>query len=214
VSLYAWLDPFIARRPFEGRTARRYAETERPAFGDLDRRLLERFQPELARARRVLDVGAGAGELAAQVAQAQPDATVIALEPSASFTRRPRPGLVTLRARGERLPLATGSADLAICMSSLRHLRDRVAALRELRRVVRLAGATYIVELDPEADRSRARRHRDGIRSLLARWTFDPLLLRSGPTARALAKMARDAGWGAAEITPDPLQPVFVLRLS
>ena len=33
---FAWLDPVVARRPFEGRAARRYAEDERPTFDDFD----------------------------------------------------------------------------------------------------------------------------------------------------------------------------------
>jgi hypothetical protein len=35
------LDRLLYRHPFEGGSARRYAEGARPAFGDLDDRLLE-----------------------------------------------------------------------------------------------------------------------------------------------------------------------------
>lgn len=214
LSLYGWLDPWVARRPFEGRTARRYARAERPAFGDLDQRLLERLRRELAAARRILDLGAGTGVLAAELAHAHPAAAIVAVEPSSAFTRRPPAGVLTLRARGEAIPLGDGSVDLAICLSSLRHLRDRAGALRELRRVVVPGGAVHVIELDPEADAPRADRHRLALRSTLARWTFDPFLLRSGPTAGALAALARAHGWREVETSTDPLQPVYLLRLS
>lgn len=204
----------MARRPFEGRTAVRYAHAERPAFGDLDERLLSNLDPELARARRVLDVGAGNHELAGLLAARGPHLAVVAVEPSRSFTRAPRPGVTTLRASAEQLPLATASVDVAICMSSLRHVRDRLAALAELRRVVRPGGATLVVELDPRADPERSERHRSALRSSVARWTFDPFLLRSGPTADQLARTARVAGWSEVSHDDDALQPVYMLRLT
>jgi len=209
----AWLDAWVARRPFEGRTAWRYARDERPAFGDLDSRLLDRLRPELAEARRFLDLGAGNHELSTRVAAAHPGLRVIAVEPSDSFTRRPRPGVSTLRAVAERLPLADASIDVAMCMSSIRHVRRRDAALRELRRVVRPGGSAHIVELDPLADSGRARRHRDALRSTLARLTFDPLLLRTCPTAGQMADLARAAGWQDLTEEADPHQPVYLLRL-
>jgi ubiquinone/menaquinone biosynthesis C-methylase UbiE len=212
---YAWLDPWVARRPFEGRAARRYAVGERPAFGDLDDRLLERLHAELALAERFLDVGAGTGALAARIARAYPRLDVVAVEPSASFTRGAgAAGVTTLRARAEALPLGPALVDVALCLSSLRHARDRRAALAELRRVVRPGGVAWIVELDPAADRARAARHRRALRSPLARLTFDPLLLRSGPGAHDVAAAARAAGWSAAPAVDDARQPFFLIRLS
>jgi len=204
-----WLDPWVARRPFEGWTARRYADGERPAFGDLDDRLLERLQTELSLAERFLDVGAGTGALATRVARAFPRLQVVAVEPSATFARA---GDVTLRARAEALPLAAASIDVALCLSSLRHARDRAAALAELRRVVR--GSAWIVELDPAADAARARRHGRALRSTLSRLAFDPFVLRTGPDAGELEAAARAAGWNVARPGDDPVQPFFVLRLT
>lgn len=209
---YDWLDPVVARRPFEGRAARRYRVAERPAFGDLDERLLERLAIELPSARRFLDVGAGTGTLARRVAERWPELQVVAVEPSATFTREPR-AVPTLRARCEALPLATATVDVALCLSSLRHARDRRVALAELRRVVRPGGAVWIVELDPAADRDRSERHRRGFRSLVARLAFDPFVLRSGPRSDEIAGLARAAGFVPGPAQPDPLQPFFSMRL-
>lgn len=210
---YAWLDPCVARRPFEGRAARRYAIAERPAFGDLDERLLDRLAPELSLAERFLDVGAGTGAFAAQVQARWPRLRTLAVEPSASFTRAAAP-VPTLRARAEALPIAAASVDVALCLSSLRHTRDRRTALAELHRVVRPGGSVWIVELDPAADRDRSERHRRAVASRLARIVFDPFVLRSGPRAEAVAALAASAGFAPPTVERDPLQPFFLLRLA
>lgn len=207
-----WLDPWVFRAPFEGRAARRYAEDERCAFGDMDERLIDRFEPELAGAGTFLDVGAGTGELAAKVAARHPRLVVCAVEPSRTLAGLAR--VRTLRARAEALPLRASSIDFAVLLSSLRHVRGRAAALAELRRVVRPAGVAYVVELDPGADRARARRHVTGMRSLASRMAFDPWVLRTCPDATTFARAARAAGWRVGDAIPDPDQPFYSLRLS
>jgi ubiquinone/menaquinone biosynthesis C-methylase UbiE len=210
---YAWLDPWAFRRPFEGRTARAYARDERPAFGDLDDRILERLHPELAAGRRFLDLGAGNRELAARVARAHPHLLVLAVEPSGSYTRGARPGIQTLRGRAEALPLARDAVDVAVCLSSLRHVRDRGAALGELRRVVRPGGVVLVIELDPEADAAHARRHRQALRSRLVRLVFDPFILRTAPPVGHFAALAIERGFTETRREIDPLQPVYHLEL-
>jgi ubiquinone/menaquinone biosynthesis C-methylase UbiE len=116
-----------------------------------------------------------------------------------------------VRAVGEALPLADRSIDVAICLSSIRHVRDRAATLRELRRVVR--GLVVVVELDPGADRRRVAAHIDGLGSPLLRHTFAPLVLRIAPPAAAIAALARDAGFAIRALRPDPVQPVYVMEL-
>ncbi|TMQ08424.1 MAG: class I SAM-dependent methyltransferase [Deltaproteobacteria bacterium] len=108
------LDRLLYRHPFEGGSARRYARDERPAFGDLDDRLLDHLAPELAGAARLLDVGCGPGTFARRAAERFAALDVVAIEPSRDFAR---PGVV--RAAGEALPLADRSVDVAICLSSI-----------------------------------------------------------------------------------------------
>jgi ubiquinone/menaquinone biosynthesis C-methylase UbiE len=205
--VYVWLlDRVLYRRPFEGGSARRYARAARPAFGDLDDRLLDGLAPELTGARRLLDLGCGPGTFARRAAARFPALTVIAIEPSRDFARR---GVV--RAVGEALPLADRTIDVAICLSSIRHVRDRVATLAELRRVVR--GLVVVVELDPGADRRRVAAHTDRLGSPLLRHAFAPLVLRIAPPAAAIAALARDAGFAVRALRPDPIQPVYVMEL-
>ena len=202
------LDRLLYRQPFEGLSARRYARDERPAFGDLDDRLLD--QLALSGRENLLDLGCGPGTFVRCAIARHPALTVFAIEPSHDFTRCERvPGMI--RAWGESLPLADRSIDLAICLSSIRHVHDRAQTLRELRRVVR--DRLLIVELDPDADRDRIAAHADRLRSAVLRRAFAPLVLKTAPPAAEIARLAASAGFHQRSLRPDPIQPVYVMEL-
>jgi ubiquinone/menaquinone biosynthesis C-methylase UbiE len=202
------LDRLLYRHPFEGGSARRYERDERPAFGDLDDRLLDRLAPELTGgARRLLDVGCGPATFARRAAARFAALTVIAVDPSRDFARH---GVV--RAAGEALPIADRSIDVAISLSSIRHVRDRGQVLRELRRVVR--GLAVILELDPDADRRRIATHADRLGSPVLRRLFGPLVVRTAPPAQAIVTLAREAGFTLRALRADPIQPVYIMELA
>jgi SAM-dependent methyltransferase len=205
----AWLDRWVLRTPFAPRARARYA-VQRGGFGDLDDRLIAALAPQLAAARRVLDLGAGAGELAVRLSRAAPHAQVVAVEPAPAH--RADAGAAWLRAVAEALPVATGAVDLAVCLSALRHARDRVAAFAELRRVVRAGGELCLLELDPQACAHRRARHGLGIPSRLGRWSFAWGVLPTCPTADVLAAAARGGGWAKVEWCADATQPVYWMR--
>jgi ubiquinone/menaquinone biosynthesis C-methylase UbiE len=206
------LDRVLYRRPFEGRSARRYATDERPAFDDLDDRLLDRLAPQLERSRTLLDVGAGPGVFALAAAARFSHLRVIAIDPSRELGRG-GPQIWVARASGEALPLATASVDAAICLSSIRHVRDRAATLAELRRVVRPGGRLVIVELDPTASAVRIAAHANRIPSVILRTAFGPLVVRTAPPVEAIEDLAVGAGWHRDELRDDPVQPVYILEL-
>lgn len=206
------LDSLLYRHPFEGGSARRYARDERPAFGDLDDRLLDRMA--LTGKERLLDLGCGPGTFSRCAALRHPGLRVFAIDPSRDFARTTDDGceqLATVRAAGEDLPLADRSIDVAICLSSIRHVRDRARTFRELRRVVR--GKLMIVELDPAASPERLHAHADHLRSAILRKAFGPLVLRTAPPAEAIAAIAVEAGFTQLVLEPDPVQPVYLLEL-
>jgi SAM-dependent methyltransferase len=204
------VDPWLYRHPFEGRSARRYASIERAGFGDLDARLVESWKRDLAAARRLVDVGAGPATFEAALAERFPAVAVHAVEPSRDFARPGGPCRM-VRARGEALPFRDGAFELGLCLSSIRHVADRAATLAELRRVV--SRAAWIVELDPRADRARVHNHTRPMRSPVLRWAFGPLVVATAPRAEDIAAVAEGAGWRVVEVRPDPLQPVYVMRL-
>jgi SAM-dependent methyltransferase len=223
VAFTAWLDRVLYRHPFEGASARRYATSERPAFGDFDDRLLDALAPRLDDAATrptsaplsdvtLLDVGAGPGTFAMRAAARFPQLRVIAVEPSRELACS-RAGVEVARARGEALPLADASVDVAICLSSIRHVRDRPATLRELRRVVRRGGRLVIAELDPHASSRRIAAHADRLGSALLRHAFGPLVVRTAPTVTVIEALAHDAGWATAACRDDAVQPVYILEL-
>ena len=211
VVIAAWLDRVLYRRPFEGGSARRYAAAERPAFGDLDDRLLDGLA--LDGTRLLLDLGFGPGTFAARAAARHAGLTVMAIDPSRDFARR-RAGLAVARAAGEALPIADAAIDVAVCLSSIRHVRDRDATLRELRRVVAPGGRLVIVELDPAADAARVATHADRLGSPLLRRAFGPLVVRTAPTAAVIEALAIRAGWRRRAVRADPVQPVYILELA
>lgn len=201
----ALLDRLLYRHPFEGGSARRYARDERPAFGDLDDRLLDHLA--LAGDERVLDVGCGPGTFGRRATARQPGLCVISVDPSRDFARTS-----TVRAAGEALPIADRSIDVAIMLSSIRHVQDRGRTFAELRRVVR--GRALIIELDPAADDVRARNHASKLASPLLRRAFAPLVLRTAPPAEKIAEHARAAGFDVRSIAADPVQPVYIMELA
>jgi ubiquinone/menaquinone biosynthesis C-methylase UbiE len=213
--LYALLDPWLYRHPFEGPSAARYAQAERPAFGDLDERLCDHARADLAGARTLLDVGAGPGTFVATATARFPSLAAVAVEPSRDFVRMLARGpALPVRACAESLPLGSASIDVAVSVSSIRHVADRLRALTELRRVVRPGGAAWIVELDPAADGARVHAHAGALASSILRAAFGPLVLRTAPPATTIERVARTAGWRSVDVDDDPIQPVYRMRLS
>jgi ubiquinone/menaquinone biosynthesis C-methylase UbiE len=206
------LDRVLYRHPFEGRSARRYRERERPAFKDLDERLLDGLADRLGSARVLADVGAGPGTFAAAAAARHGHLTVLAIDPSRDFAVA-RAGVHVLRACGEQLPIDGGCVDAAMCLSSIRHVRDRTATLRELRRIVRRDGVLVIVELDPDASERAIALHADALGSPILRRTFGPLVCRTAPPARAIIELAAESGWRVRAQRKDDAQPVYILEL-
>jgi SAM-dependent methyltransferase len=106
-----------------------------------DPRIAAAIQAALGDARTVLNVGAGAG------AYEPRDRDVTAVEPSAVMRAQRPPGAARcVDARAEALPFGDGAFDAAMAVLSDHHWSDRLAGLRELRRVGRRA---VVFQWDP-----------------------------------------------------------------
>lgn len=218
------LDRVLFRRPFEGRSAIHYRTRARPAFGDFDERLLDGLVTELGGAQRLLELGAGPATFARAAARRFPHLHVLAVEPSRELARaaagsaRPgaldaAPALAVIRGVAEALPLADASVSLAVCLSSIRHVRDRRRSFAELRRVLAPGGALVVAELDPAASAERVAYHADRIDDRLLRVAFGPLVVRTAPPWQAIAASAATSGFTLVRRRDDPLQPLYVLEL-
>jgi demethylmenaquinone methyltransferase/2-methoxy-6-polyprenyl-1,4-benzoquinol methylase len=111
---------------------------------------------QLGEAPRVLDLATGTGDLAIDIACMHPGATVIGLDPSREMlaiaerklAARGLADRVTLvRGDAQRLPYRDCEMDAATIAFGIRNVPDRLAALREMARVVRPGGRVAVLEL-------------------------------------------------------------------
>jgi demethylmenaquinone methyltransferase/2-methoxy-6-polyprenyl-1,4-benzoquinol methylase len=206
------------------RIARRYDLLNRVMSMGVDRRWRRRTADALAlpdRARRVLDVATGTGDLAIAIARRYPRAEVVGVDPSAGMIEV---GARKLAARGldARVSLALGDAQsLAFPTESfdgvtiafgIRNVPDRAAGLREMARVCRPGARVAILELgEPEG----------GVIAPLARFHIRTVVPRLGallsgareyrylqtsiaafPPPAAFATMMEDAGLDVLDVVP------------
>jgi len=107
----------------------------------------------LGRGARVVDVGAGTGDLARAAArEVGKDGVVAALDLNAPMLRvgqnklQPFPHALTIRGNAQALPFADGHFDAALTGFCLRNVSDLDAALREIHRVLRPGGRFACLE--------------------------------------------------------------------
>ena len=113
-----------------------------PTRGE-DPRIAAAIHEALGDARTVLNVGAGTGSYEPR------DRAVTAVEPSAVMRAQRPPGAAPcIDARAEALPFADRSFDAAMAVLSDHHWEDRLAGLREMRRVARRA---VVFQWSPDA---------------------------------------------------------------
>ena len=117
------------------RLGRSYATTRRE-----DPRIAAAIQAALGDARRVVNVGAGAG------AYEPRDREVVAVEPSpVMIAQRPAGAAPVVQASAEQLPFADGEFDVAMAILTVHHWSDLEAGICELQRV---AGRIVILSWD------------------------------------------------------------------
>jgi ubiquinone/menaquinone biosynthesis C-methylase UbiE len=166
------------------------------------------------RARRVLDVGSGLGDVPLALVRdgarrgVQLQVTCVdQSEQMLALARRATgadPALRFVRADGEALPFADGEFDVVTCTLALHHFDPGAARalLRELRRVARLSPVVCDLRRSPVAfaatwlwsrtSRNRLTRH------------DAPLSVRRAYTPREALALAREAGWCAPRVRREP----------
>lgn len=175
-------------------------DRELPGFAllsaDLDRRMLDALERSLvATERRVLDLGCGSGELAAQASRLRAEWTGVDLRPEAvAAARLAYPRAAFMVASGDALPFHDATFDVVVArvlFSSLPSARLERAVASEISRVLRPGG--WLIWLDLRyASPTNAAVHampRRRITRLFAGWTqqvaaaglLPPVARRLGP---------------------------------
>ena len=150
--------PVLGSGEMFDRIARRYDFVNRVLSLGMDggwrRRTVRALQ--LGQRPRVLDIATGTGDLAIEIVRQRPSATVVGLDPShemlaiatRKLARRELADRVTLVAGdAQQLPFQSCEMDAATIAFGIRNVPDRLAALREMRRVVRPGGRIAVLEL-------------------------------------------------------------------
>jgi ubiquinone/menaquinone biosynthesis C-methylase UbiE len=144
-----------------------YARYWAPVLEATARRLLDYVEPFVARRDgrvRVLEVGAGSGTLLLAALERWPRAEFVATDAARGMLQLARERVLAARPNEARvdfveghadaLPLAAGSVDLVISTFVLQLVPDRLAALREARRVLRPNGmVSYLTWLNRDSRR-------------------------------------------------------------
>lgn len=115
-----------------------YRDLWAPVLEPASLRLLE-YLP-LSAARCVVDIGTGVGNLLPHLQLAAPHARIVGVDRSLGMVALAPSGWPLAVADALALPLATGGYDVAVLAFMLFHVSDPVAALREVRRVLRKDG--------------------------------------------------------------------------
>lgn len=134
-------------------------------------------QAGLSAGQRVIEIGCGTGNLTVRAKKACPGADIIGTDPDPRALRRAERkvkgmnGIGFTRAYAQELPFGDGEFDLALSSMMLHHLDEatKVAAARELFRVLRPGGRLHIVDV-----------RGDGLPRLLENAGFDYTVVGSG----------------------------------
>ena len=107
---------------------------------------------------KILDVGAGKGEVAGRVMGASKGAEVYAVEPDEkrlAAMKRDFPAVKCSMAGAESLPFPDSYFDKVYATMALHHFADLDAALRQVARVLKHGGAFVILEVEPRSTMGR-----------------------------------------------------------
>jgi SAM-dependent methyltransferase len=201
------------------RRAHLYERHWAPVLAPTALRLLELAAPWLpldGAGSTVLDVGVGTGTLALAAARRWAAADVVGVDPSAGMLAVARKATVglprpvrLLSGAADAIPLPDASADLAFSSFVLQLVPHRLAALREIRRVLRPGGRlAYVTWLEAERPFAPDEAFDEAVLDLDIDEPDDPDPVRAGDVASpgAATTQLRRAGFAAVGARAETLE--------
>ncbi len=107
---------------------------------------------------KILDIGAGRGDVADRVLKASKGAEVYAVDPDhrkVESMKRNHPAIISSVGRAESLPFPASYFDKAYATMALHHFSDLDKSIAEVARVLRQGGSFIILELEPHSGLGR-----------------------------------------------------------
>ena len=197
----------------EGGLARWYDRTTRKAMPEFCM-LAERIAPLVPAGGFILEIAPGPGFLSIELARR--GFNVQAVDISETFVaiarRNAAAAGVTVRfERGDAaaLPAEDASVDFVVCRAAFKNFTAPVAALSEMRRVLKPGGTALLIDMRRDVAMADVQRYvaRLGVGWLdrqFMMFTFRMLIKRAYPLAE-IQRMTADAGWRETKIETAPL---------
>jgi ubiquinone/menaquinone biosynthesis C-methylase UbiE len=174
--------------PMDGWVARAYDRGVQGAFRELLPVLTADLLPNLAGARKVLDVGCGPGQVTVYAAEQLPGTEVwgVDLAPTMIELARGHAGRSPAASRLHfevadvaRLPFPDGTFDRVMSSGSIKHWPDPAAGLREIHRVLAPGGRAYVAEMNRLAPPAAVAEQRTRLRHWFFRRIYPRVFLKA-----------------------------------
>lgn len=180
------------------------------------------FFADLPPGETLLDVGCGSGQVAAKIAQLNPEAKITGLDLAPGQIQRAKkrgellPNVVFQTGDAMALPFEDGAFDTVISVASIKHWPDPKKGISELSRVAKNAGRVFVIEVDTQCSDEDAQKFVDqwrltlpGTRNLRRKW-FKRFVAGQGYSREDLEKTVTCNAFQSVYIQKTPGLPLLV----
>jgi ubiquinone/menaquinone biosynthesis C-methylase UbiE len=199
----------------EGRVAKWYAKNTRK---DLDefKALAKRMSADLGAGASVLEVAPGPGYFSIELAKLG-SYQVTGLDISKTFVELARTNarqdnvkVDFQQGNASQMPFQDGSFDLIVCRAAFKNFSEPVAALQQMRRVLRPGGKALIIDLRRDARKETIdayvnKMNIGAVNSVVTKLTFRLMLLKRAYTQDEFEQFISESGFENFDIQETPI---------
>ena len=209
-----------AKKPYrgismEGMLATWYAKITRKDLSEFES-LAQKLAKDLPRDARVLEVAPGPGYLCVALGKLGPY-KITGLDISQSFVKiaaenARKAGVAAhfIHGSASDIPQEDGFFDLIVCRAAFKNFTEPVAALKEMRRVLRSGGKALIIDLRRDAPKETIDEYVDkmnmgAINSAVTKLTFRLMLLKRAYTRDEFNQFISESGFENFDVQEVPI---------